>query len=156
MNIFVIYEDPYLAAIHQIDKHVVKMPLESAQMLCSALMRHSKGAIGLVTPYKKAYIKHPCTLWAGDTRSNFDWLFMHGIYLCQEYTRRYNKVHASEEIIAWCGYHSTIIPAGKQTPHPLCMPLKYRKRGAVRSYRAFYKGDKKEFATWKANKPSWW
>ena len=82
MNIFVLDLDPKKAAIQQIDKHVVKMPLETAQMLCTALGRH--GLEG--TPYKQAYKKHPCTIWAGDNRNNFQWLVKHGIALSEEYT----------------------------------------------------------------------
>ena len=56
MNIFVLDSNPVTAAIQQLDKHVVKMPLESAQMLCSALIAHGVED----TPYKKAHPKHPC------------------------------------------------------------------------------------------------
>ena len=36
MNIFILSEDPVDAAVAQLDKHIVKMPLETAQMLCAA------------------------------------------------------------------------------------------------------------------------
>ena len=39
MNIFYLDEDPEVAAILQYNKHVVKMILESAQMLCTAHYR---------------------------------------------------------------------------------------------------------------------
>ena len=40
MNIFLLDKDPKIAAQYHCDKHVVKMILESAQMLCSAYQRH--------------------------------------------------------------------------------------------------------------------
>ena len=36
MNIFYLDRDPVVAAQMMVDKHVIKMILESAQMLCSA------------------------------------------------------------------------------------------------------------------------
>lgn len=55
MNIFVLDEDPVIAAKNLADKHIVKMTLETAQMLCSA---HPSG----IAPYKQAHMKHPCTI----------------------------------------------------------------------------------------------
>ena len=40
MNIFVVDEDPEVAARQLCDKHVVKMILESAQMLCTVALEH--------------------------------------------------------------------------------------------------------------------
>ena len=74
MNIFVLDKDPKKAATQQIDKHIVKMPLESAQMLCAALARHGRED----TPYKATHKNHPCTLWAGESQGNFRWLVKHG------------------------------------------------------------------------------
>ena len=65
MNIFYFNEDPVIAAKSQPDKMLVKMPLETAQMLCTAhrLLDGDEYAdsVGL---YKKAYMNHPCTIWA--------------------------------------------------------------------------------------------
>ena len=60
MNIFVLHRDPKIAAQMSCDKHVVKMILETAQMLSSAA--RAKGAWA---PYKQTHKKHPCTLWSG-------------------------------------------------------------------------------------------
>lgn len=74
MNIFVLAGNPWDSAKMQCDKHVVKMPLETAQMLCSVWHRYGHGD---KVPYKEAHKKHPCTLWAGDTKQNYKWLYHH-------------------------------------------------------------------------------
>ena len=97
MNIFVVDEDPEVAARQLCDKHVVKMILESAQMLCTVALEH-----GFNAPYKKAHPKHPCTLWAGKSPENWSWLIAHGLAMAEEYTRRYGRTHKSEAVIKWC------------------------------------------------------
>ena len=151
MNIFVLDPNPVTAAVQQLDKHVVKMPLESAQMLCSALIAH--GAEN--TPYKLAHPKHPCTLWAAKTRTNFLWLVKHGISLSEEYTRRYGKRHKSQDVIEWCATQADLIPEGDLTTFAQAMPDQYKNPSAVTAYRQYYMGEKRKFATWKQNRPEW-
>ncbi len=151
MNIFVLDSNPVTAAIQQLDKHVVKMPLESAQMLCSALIAHGVED----TPYKKAHPKHPCTLWAAQTRTNFLWLVKHGISLSEEYTRRYGKRHKSQDVIEWCAAQADAIPAGELTTFAQAMPEQYKNPDAVTAYRQYYMGEKRDIATWKQNRPAW-
>lgn len=151
MNIFVLDSNPVTAAIQQLDKHVVKMPLESAQMLCSALIAHGVED----TPYKKAHPKHPCTLWAAQTRTNFLWLVKHGISLSEEYTRRYGKRHKSQDVIEWCAAQAEAIPAGELTTFAQAMPEQYKNPDAVTAYRQYYMGEKRNIATWKQNRPAW-
>ena len=93
MNIFTVDHDPTVAAQQLCDKHVVKMPLETAQMLCSAFDPLD------LAPYKRVHYNHPCTQWARQSEANFDWLVTHGLALCAEYTKRYGSdmiQHASE------------------------------------------------------------
>lgn len=151
MNIFILDNDPVKAAVQQLDKHVVKMPLESAQMLCSALIAHGVED----TPYKKAHPKHPCTLWASKTRTNFRWLVKHGISLSEEYTRRYGKRHKSQDVIEWCAKQEQAIPAGDLTTFAQAMPDQYKNSDPVKAYRQYYMGDKRTIATWKQNRPVW-
>lgn len=150
MNIFVLDRCPERAARTQCDKHVVKMVLESAQMLCSALWRHEVEA-----PYKAAYTKHPCTVWCGDTRANFCWLLVHAFALTDEYLVRYGKHHKSNEALLFARDNYLKIPDGDLTPFALAMPDQYKMLDPVESYRAYYLGEKMGFATWKRNKPLW-
>lgn len=152
MNIFILDKDPKKAAKQQIDKHIVKMPLESAQMLCTALSSHGQSA----TPYKPTHKKHPCTIWASQNKANFNWLVEHGIALCEEYTSRYGKRHKCQDVIEWCSRNSSIIPEGGLTEFAQAMPDEYKSKDSVLAYRKYYKGEKSRIATWKQNKPSWY
>ena len=65
MNIFVLHDDPVVAAQMMCDKHVVKMILESNQMLSTVARKYGHDA-----PYRSTHAKHPCTLWTGDSLLN--------------------------------------------------------------------------------------
>lgn len=151
MNIFILDSDPVVAAQHQCDKHVVKMILESAQLLCSPFQ---SGA----APYKRAHFNHPCAKWTRQSQSNYEWLVQHGLALCDEYTRRYHKTHASQSVIEWCknNYHSLDFPCDELTPHPLCMPDECKIGTPVESYRHYYKTHKRRIAVWKYSPTPWW
>jgi len=152
MNIFVVDEDPVIAARQLCDKHVVKMILETAQMLCTVAHEH-----GFDAPYRKTHPKHPCTLWAGKTGDNWSWLLQHGLAMCAEYTRRYGRVHKSEEVIMWCARLPIQFAGARHlTPFAQAMPEQYRNDCAVTAYRAYYHGEKANFATWKSEVPQWW
>lgn len=68
MNIFVLDSDPEIAAKYHTDKHVIKMILESAQMM-STVVRY----VGLDAGYKSTHLNHPCTIWARTSLSNWLW-----------------------------------------------------------------------------------
>ena len=133
------------------DKHVVKMVLETAQMLCTAAR-----AKGGWAPYGATHTKHPCTLWAQRSQENWSWLVEHGKALCAEYTRRYNKHHKSEPVIRYCGELDLQFDRRERTPFAQAMPDQYKNECAVTAYRAYYMGEKAGFATWKTQTPDWW
>ena len=152
MNIFVVDRDPKIAATMLCDKHVVKMIVETAQMLCTAASK-----LGHHVPYKPTHARHPCTLWTGESLSNWNWLVQHGTALCEEYTLRYKKIHKTQSIIEWCR-DSGVAPTNDigLTPFRLAMPEKYKCVDPVKSYREYYIGEKSRFAKWKTSSPSWW
>jgi len=159
MNIFVLDENPRIAADYACDKHSVKMPLETAQMLCTALVQHGVKN----TQYKPTHKSHPCTKWASENRQNFEWLAQHGIALCQTYTVRYGRTHKCQKVIEDCLSISHEIPAGELTPWPLAMKEEYRIEGSpVASYRKYYlEGktymNKSKGPQWKyTNPPDWY
>lgn len=101
MNIFVIDECPVLSAAELPDKHIVKMPLETCQMISVIYSKwyHNWGTIPKKdgTPYntdKGAFRNHPCTVWAAEKYDNLAWLIRHGYALCNEYRHRYKKTHS--------------------------------------------------------------
>lgn len=165
MNIFVLDEDPRLAAKFSCDKHVVKMILESTQLLCTAhnildgeniKRKNSRGE--LITLYKTTHKNHPCSIWARKTSSNYKWLYEYTLELCKEYTRRYNKVHKCENLLCLFLFNlPKNIPVGNLTNFPQCMPENYKNNDIVTAYRQYYLGEKKRFAKWKTgNIPYWW
>ena len=152
MNIFVVDTDPEKAARQLCDKHVVKMVLETAQMLCTVARQNGFDN----APYKKAHPKHPCTLWAGKSAANWPWLIDHGLAMCEEYTQRYGRTHKSEAVIRWCRNLPIRFPAEQLTPFAQAMPEQYKNECTVTAYRAYYHGEKAGFATWKSEVPKWW
>jgi hypothetical protein len=96
MNIFVLSRNPWAAARMMCDQHVVKMILESAQMLNTNPIisdeRRPRTATGEI--YRQSHVNHPCSIWSRSSIHHTRWLAMHGMALCLEYRRRYNKTHA--------------------------------------------------------------
>ena len=149
MNIFKLDESPVVSAKYACDKHVVKMILESAQMLCAV---HPEGT----APYKRSFYNHPCTKWVRESARNYEWLLLHAYALCEEYTRRYGKVHKTEAVIEWCDNHRPELPNTERTKQPTCMPDYCKTESVVESYRKYYINEKAKFAKWKdGNIPSW-
>lgn len=153
MNIFVLDPCPVTSAEMMCDKHVVKMVLESAQILCSPFPPGD-------APYRRTHFNHPCAIWARKTRGNYHWLVRHAFALSREYTYRYGREHASLRVIEWCHTNETrlLLEDLSMTPFPLAMPDQYRIPGdAVGSYRAYYLAEKASIATWtRRNPPTWW
>jgi hypothetical protein len=152
VNIFVLDEDPERAARDHCDKHVIKMILESGQLLCAAHPSET-------APWKRTHYNHPCATWTRASRENYIWLARLGLELCAEYTRRYDKRHKSEDVLMWCAENiPTTIPEGPLTPFTVVIKNPaYHRNTAVESYRAYYLGDKIRFARWRYCKPPlWW
>lgn len=151
MNIFVLSENIPEAVRWHVDKHVVKMPLESAQMLCTALYLHGREA-----PYKPVHKKHPCTLWAAATRSNFLWLCEFGLALCNEFNYRYEKTHKAQDVLRKCVKWSRHIPKGELTKFAQAMPDEYKCDSSILAYRNYYRKVKMHLAEWRNREAPFW
>ena len=155
MNIFVLDTDIDACARMHCDRHVIKMILESAQMLSTVVSEHGGRA-----KYKPTHRHHPCTRWAGQTRANFRWLTDLALALAFEHEVRFNpkREHASCEVVRACFAQRALIPAGPLTPFVQAMPERYRGPDAVAAYRRYYRAEKAAFATWQAprREPAWW
>jgi hypothetical protein len=152
MNIFVLDTDIEKCAQYHCDQHVVKMILESVQMLCTALNKK-----GFDTPYRSTHVKHPCVLWVEQSYGNFLWLKNLTIELDKEYRYRYNRDSRHKSIaildaISPCHYENLGV-----TEFAQAMPDEYKVPGdAVQAYRQFYLGEKMAFAKWtKRPAPAW-
>lgn len=152
MNIFVLDRDVGKCARYHSDRHVVKMTLESAQMLCTVL--HMSG---IEAPYRPTHIHHPCTLWAGRSLSNWLWLRELALALNDEYRYRYRRSsdHASGTVVKNLR-EPPLIDMGL-TEFAQAMPEEYRIPGdPVGAYRRFYVAEKASFSTWTRRRvPDW-
>jgi hypothetical protein len=152
MNIFFLDFDVKKCAEYHCDKHVVKMILETAQLLCSA--HHVTGG---TAPYKLSHKNHPCSIWVRASLSNYLYLCELGLALGEEYTHRYGKKHKSVEVIEWCLSNRPNIHDVDFTSPPLAMGDEYKiGNDVIESYRNYYKGAKSEIVSWKNREtPDW-
>lgn len=162
MNIFYLDKDPALAARYHHNAHVVKMILETAQLLCTAhrlidgeqYTELSKNGRKVkrwkldnehLEPnlYKATHVNHPSSIWARQTNNNYIWLYVLFIELCKEYTHRYGKIHKCQTLFTdvLC-LAPEAIPTGHLTPMPQAMPDKYKSLDPVQGYRNYYIAEK--------------
>ena len=177
MNIFFLSHNPSECARQHVDKHVVKMIVEYAQLLSTA-HRYLDGvqSIGLsysgrkqtryVLPdnresilYASTHINHPSAIWCRKGIVQYRWLHNLLIELCKEYTYRYSKIHKVERSgLLWKLEKPpkniyTDVFWSEPTP---AMPDEYKVSNAIQSYRNFYIAEKRSFATWKNRTvPDW-
>ena len=148
MNIFYLHQDPEKAARYQYNKHVVKMILESAQILCT--VHHKYMGDDADVPYKATHRNHPSTLWASETANNYAWLYDHFVALSDEYKKRYGKEHLS---YTKCKNKVNFLPGGMLevglTDMPQCMPDEYKDECSVQAYWNYYINGKKDIANLK-------
>lgn len=154
MNIFVLASDPWVAARYLGDRHVVKMTLETAQLMCSI---YPPGE----APYAQTHYNHPCAVWSRRNIWNYNWLHDHGRALAKEYTFRYGRVHKSASIIEWCWInvgnnmfdapHENMISEFAQA-----MPEQYKQVNPVMAYRAYYRMEKAHLHNYTKRSPPAW
>ena len=160
MNIFYLDKCPVKAAQMQCDKHVVKMILESAQLMSAAnhILGFPKG-MRQDAPYKLTHKNHPCSIWARQSDENYRWLAEHALGLCKEYTLRYEKEHASQWRIEEMSEYEMSFPNKGFTSPAQAMPEEYKDKDPVVAYRNYYWNDKRHNIkmTWKKSRcPEWW
>jgi hypothetical protein len=90
MNIFAVSDCPVECAKALDNKRLVKMVLETAQLLCGAVV-----VCGGQAPYKLTHKNHPAAVWTRKSKGNYLWLVKHFKALGEEYTRRYGRTHKS-------------------------------------------------------------
>jgi hypothetical protein len=157
MNIFRTSDDPVECAIVLADKHVIKMAVETAQILAGAL--RLRGATDEKL-YKLTHKKHPCVLWVASSQEAAEWTLKHGFALCDEYQRRFQKEHGSLKqlkIIESQGFSA--IPTVPAPAVPKCVAEDLTVLSLHDAYRAALQ---RKYATWKhiprwtrTQQPSW-
>ena len=161
MNLFLLSWNPRQCARWHCDKHVVKMILESVQMLYTAWHINNQG-VPETAPgggYKKiSNHNHPMAVWVRESLWNYNFCVKVCAGLCLEYTFRYGRIHASTRHLLWLSENIPNIEKLEKTLTPQCMPDIYKVEGdPVAGYRNYYLGDKSRFAKWsKTEPPPWW
>ena len=115
MNLFATSSDPVQSAKYLDDKKVVKMCLETAQILATATVINGGEA-----SYRPTHQRHPVVLWTSKTRGNYWWTFQHFLALLAEYEYRYQKTHKSAELLDELLVGLQLAPSGGLEPHPNC------------------------------------
>jgi hypothetical protein len=161
MNIFFLCFDPRQAAIWHCDKHVVKMLLESTQLLWTAwhigfadsdkkeaLLADAPLTKGTRQPgYRPTHKNHPCAIWTRATIGNYRWLIALAMALAEEYHYRYPTAgsHACEAHIAWLAAHEPPLPPKPLSWPALAMPPEYKiSKSPTACYKAYYCGAKRD------------
>lgn len=143
MNIFYLDHDPETCAKYHCDQHVIKMILESAQMLSTA-----NRIAGLDEGYRKTHVNHPSSVWVRQSKAHWLWLRELARFLNIEYRYRrdHEKDHKSWEMIASLSVPP--LPDIGFTPPPQAMPDYCRRESSIDGYRLYYYHEKADFATW--------
>jgi hypothetical protein len=130
INIFLLDEDLTVNAQYMVDKHVVKMPTESAQILCTVLNQCNQES-----PYNWKYLRELA------------------LEICKEYTYRYGKIHKAETIIN--SLEEPRIASIGLTKQPSCMDKQFIiGENTIDNYRNYYNVGKRHLHSWKnRNKP---
>jgi Pyrimidine dimer DNA glycosylase len=175
MNIFYLSADPTEAAQMMVDRHVVKMILESAQLLSTA-HRITDGVevVNLVNNRKKktyilgdaresvlyqaTHVNHPSAIWCRTSVENYNWLVEHMFALMLEYSHRYNKQHKCYGELSYMlqsppknlkEWDMTIIPCAMDDKYIIS-------DDPVTNYRNYYKTGKTHLHSWKNREaPDW-
>lgn len=159
MNIFALSVNPEEAARWHVDRHVVKMPIEAAQVLSAAHHVLDPSTVaGNPAICRKAYAQHSCSVWARSNETRYLWLASLGMWLCAEYTHRYGRVHATQARLEWLVLNPppSIPPGGDLLPFTLAMPDQYRQADSVAAYRSMYIGSKAHLHRWTGRNPPPW
>ena len=156
MNIFILDSDPILSVQYYVNKHVVKMILETAQLLSTAhrILDNNDDPV----LYKKTHCNHPCAKWVRETAGNYRYAYQLFKELSSEYHYRYDKQHLS-----WTKLKDILKEPPKNissnmeiTPFALAMPEQYKSSDAVNAYRAYYNGEKRHMFIWKKRPIPYW
>jgi len=176
MNIFYLDPDPMQAAIYMVDRHVVKMILESAQLLSTAhRILDGEESIELSEKgrktkryrlydarepilYSATHANHPSAIWARASVENYNWLVDHFFALMSEYTYRYDKQHKCFGELSYMlqsppknlkEYEMTLIPSAMAEEYIISSD-------PVQNYRNYYARGKTHLHKWtKRDKPNW-
>lgn len=156
MNIFYLDKDQQKAVEYHVDKHVVKMPIECAQILSTV----ARERCGIDIGYKSVFINHACTKWAGSSFANFKWLFNFGVKLCFEYNYRYGRDHATLGTLWDIRQHidpiKEVLSDNPFQEPPKCVSPEFKHLPTVEAYRQYYINVKQRLFKWTNREIPYW
>jgi hypothetical protein len=177
INIFYVHTDPVIAAQSMVDRHVVKMILETAQLLSTAhrvidgveyagqsqsgrkakRWRLSGNADAIM--YAATHINHPSAVWVRENSANYVWLYEHLLALGREYTYRYGRTHLTidklKDILKEAP--EQITESKVMTKMPSCMDKQYIvSLDPIVNYRNYYNYGKTDLLRWTDREPPGW
>lgn len=176
MNIFYLDESPLISARYMNNKHVVKMIVETCQLLSTAhrILDGYEKKVNVNGKLRKRWCmddlpmhnalyqcthqNHPSAVWVRQSTKNYEWLYNHFLHLLSEYTFRYGKNHKSEFLIPWLKNAPKNTPQNVPYSHPpQCMPDHCKDENTVEAYRKYYMTEKDHIAQWVVReKPDWY
>jgi hypothetical protein len=143
MNIFFLDEDIKTCAEYHVDKHVVKMRVELAQLACTA--HYIGGTNPEHIPWRPTHRNHPSAIWTRETIQNYSYVVLLGLALCDEFEHRFGKKHqVTREVLDWLSNNLPNLPDKKFTPPLLAMDDKFKIKAVncvpdvVDNYRNYY------------------
>lgn len=178
MNIFALSRDPKEAAKFHVDRHVVKMIIEYAQLLSTAhrmidgevkiveqpngrkkqfrllpgeqLVLEEKWIISEPKCYMHTHFNHPCAVWCRQSGQNYLWLFSLFEHLNDEFVHRYKKPHQTWlKLNEFLRSTPTGIPQGDLTEFPQAMPDEFKDTDSVVAYRNYVYFGKGSMLKWR-------
>lgn len=162
MNIFILSLSIKRCARYHCDKHILKMILETCQMLYTCLWCVSPELVATAPlnksgnhGYKKSHENHPCAVWVREAAENYVWLCELGLALCDEYEHRYNKTHACREHLEWLSEQTPDLSPGR-TPFRQVVGDGCEDDDVVVAYRNYYCKCKRDMATWTNRERPYW
>ena len=162
MNIFVLDENPKIAAQMHCDKHVCKMIIEHTQMLAAAYyhtlgitrkkeIAENQKVVNIVFsgfprkhedgsdhPYALSHVNHPCTIWTRASIQNWNWLLECTKELCSEFEKRYKKPHSIAAILDWMESNKPRLSSIRLTAFATAMPDCYKTYPTTEAYKRYY------------------
>ena len=133
MNLFATSECPVQSAKEHCDTHLRKMIVEVQQMLSTAHVVLD----GKQAAMKPTHVNHPCSKWIRNNTSNYMWAWKHAKALCDEYTFRTGKVHASSRWLDVLANPPVATPSGELEPFALAMPDEFKIHGVFDQTKAY-------------------
>lgn len=151
MNIFILDADQFLSAQYHCDRHVNSQLKEAAQIL-STVCRIN----GIDAGYKSTHVNHPCTVWAGTCRANFNWLKSFTFALNEEWKYRYSHTENHKSYSTVITLPTPELSNHRITPFAQAMPEDCKHPNAIEAYRNYYLKYKQHLWKWKNRPVPWW